>query len=76
MKDLFYPDHSVCITCHKPISWDDYGYTHDDTGFADCGIALDLDPLVHGVSLVKEIHQFSRYEGATARPNTRLMGYL
>lgn len=30
------PDHSKCRHCLFRISWDDYTYTHDASGFADC----------------------------------------
>lgn len=35
------PDHSTCRHCNVAISWDDDRYTHDDTGFGDCGVVLD-----------------------------------
>lgn len=36
------PDHSTCRhkNCGRPISWDEYCYTHDDSGFADCRMTL------------------------------------
>lgn len=34
------PDHSTCRHCAEPITWDDYSYVHDATGFADCQIAF------------------------------------
>lgn len=37
----FSPDHSECFHCHKPITWNEYTYVHDDTGFADCGIVIN-----------------------------------
>lgn len=76
MENLFSPDHSTCLNCKKPITWDDWSYIHDDTGFADCGIALDLRPLDGRVSSVEEIHQFKRFEGAVAHPIERILGYV
>lgn len=39
------PDHVPCRHphCRQPISWDETCWTHDDTGFADCGLLI-LDP--------------------------------
>lgn len=34
------PDHSICMYCGLPISWDEYTYTHDDVGWADCGVIM------------------------------------
>jgi acetoacetate decarboxylase len=34
------PDHVPCRHCGKPISWDEVCWTHDDTGFADCGVEV------------------------------------
>lgn len=34
------PDHVPCRHCGRPISWDEYCWTHDDSGFADCGITI------------------------------------
>lgn len=34
------PNHTPCRHCGVPISWDEYCWTHDNTGFADCGIII------------------------------------
>lgn len=34
------PDHVPCRHCGVPISWDEICWTHDDTGFADCGLTV------------------------------------
>jgi hypothetical protein len=34
------PDFSTCRNCGKAIGWDDYSYTHMDTGFAECGLTI------------------------------------
>jgi hypothetical protein len=34
------PDHVPCRHCGVPISWDEICWTHDDTGFADCGLVI------------------------------------
>ena len=34
------PNHVPCRHCGVPISWDEYCWTHDDTGFADCGTVI------------------------------------
>lgn len=34
------PDHVPCRHCGAPISWDEICWTHDDTGFADCGLVI------------------------------------
>lgn len=34
------PDHSTCRHCDQPITWDEVCYTHDDTGFAECGVTI------------------------------------
>lgn len=39
--DTSSPDHSTCRYCGHPISWDDYGYTHDANGFAECGLVVN-----------------------------------
>lgn len=76
MDSLFFPDHSTCITCKKPITWNEWSYTHDDTGFADCGITLDTTPLGTHISAVHETHQWDRYAGSLASPIERILGYL
>jgi len=37
-QDVECPDHTTCLNCGKPISWDDYSYIHDASGMADCGL--------------------------------------
>lgn len=34
------PDHVPCRHCGEPISWDEICWTHDSTGFADCGVTI------------------------------------
>jgi hypothetical protein len=34
------PDHVPCRHCGQPISWDEICWTHDEHGFADCGLVL------------------------------------
>jgi hypothetical protein len=34
------PDHVPCRHCGVPISWDETCWTHDNTGFADCGLTV------------------------------------
>ncbi len=34
------PDHSTCYHCKTAITWDEYTYVHDNTGFADCGVRI------------------------------------
>lgn len=34
------PNHTPCRHCGVPISWDEYCWTHDNTGFADCGLLI------------------------------------
>lgn len=38
MTDKPMPDRSTCRHCGKSITWDDWSYTHDHSGFADCGV--------------------------------------
>ena len=35
------PNRSTCRNCGHRISWGDLGYTHDDSGFGDCGIIVN-----------------------------------
>ena len=34
------PDHVPCRHCGVPISWDEICWTHDDTGFSNCGTVI------------------------------------
>jgi hypothetical protein len=34
------PDHVPCRHCGKPISWDEMCWTHDHSGFQECGTAV------------------------------------
>lgn len=34
------PDFSTCRNCGVAIGWDDYSYTHLDTGFVECGLTI------------------------------------
>lgn len=34
------PDHVPCRHCGSLISFDEYCWTHDSTGFADCGLIV------------------------------------
>jgi hypothetical protein len=34
------PDGVPCRHCGLPISWDEICWTHNDTGFADCGLVI------------------------------------
>ena len=66
------PDHSTCRNCGTAISWDEYSYTHDDTGFADCGIMFTggtLKPYKDGLNLlVNPEITLTRHDGAYAEP--------
>jgi hypothetical protein len=49
------PDHVPCRNGDGPISWDDWCWTHDNTGIADCSF-LNAEGRVVG------------HQGATAQP--------
>lgn len=34
-------DRGACGNCGEPVVWDDYGYVHVTTGFADCGVHVE-----------------------------------
>lgn len=63
------PDHSTCRHCGIAISWDEYSYTHDDTGFADCGIVFSGGQRTSGGSfLLNPEITMTRTDGARAEP--------
>ncbi len=35
-----WPDHTTCLHCGEPITWDEVCYTHDSSGFADCHLLV------------------------------------
>jgi hypothetical protein len=37
-REVETPDHSTCLNCRQPITFDDWCYIHDDSGMADCGL--------------------------------------
>jgi len=49
------PDHVPCRHCGKPISWDEICWTHDDTGFADCGVTISGGTNLGGIIMDPDI---------------------
>lgn len=45
------PDHVPCRHCGLPISWDEICWTHDDTGFADCGLTIESSDRIASESM-------------------------
>lgn len=67
------PDHVPCRHCKEPISWDEYCWTHDSSGFATCGTVISGGRHVgegHGVSLTvdPDIRTEGLHAGKTALP--------
>jgi hypothetical protein len=50
----FTPDHVSCRSCGKSISWDECCWTHDDTGFADCGVQVTGGLPLNGSLITRE----------------------
>lgn len=40
VSDSLSPDQATCEHCGQPISWDEVCYTHDSSGFAECGLVV------------------------------------
>jgi len=62
------PDHSSCRNCAAAISWDEYSYTHDDTGFVDCGVVFSGGTRMPSGLLVNPEITATRTDGARAEP--------
>lgn len=65
------PDHVPCRHCGVPISWDEMCWTHDDTGFADCGLVISGGThMISGgvVGIVNPTLTITRTDGAKAEP--------
>ena len=62
------PDHSTCRNCGQRISWDDYSYTHDSNGFADCGIVISEGTRIGGCAIDPNIRQSSTKKRRYAEP--------
>lgn len=61
------PDRTQCRNCGRWIYWDDYSYTHADSGFAECAVMLvggrpvaDDDP-----ELLRVAESIARRHGST-----------
>lgn len=63
------PDHSTCVNCGEPITWDDVCYVHDGTGFADCGLIIEGGAaLGDRLTLDPEIKVDAAFDGMCAKP--------
>lgn len=59
----------MCRNCGIAISWDEYSYTHDDTGFVDCGIVFSGGQRMSGGNfLLNPEMTVTRADGARAEP--------
>lgn len=58
------PDIATCKHCGERILWDDYGYVHERSGFADCGLVIVRTglPLPPPFDKVPDLHD-ARLEG-------------
>lgn len=64
------PDRSTCRNCQQPISWDEVCYTHDDTGFSDCGVMIDGGTKIGPITVDPELTVNPFYHGTRAEPIT------
>lgn len=66
------PDHSYCRFCEEPITFQEVSYTHDSTGFADCGVRISGGkPATFGgqkITINPEITTDPSYGGSQAEP--------
>lgn len=63
------PNHVPCRHCGHLISWDEICWTHDDSGFADCGLTVSGGrDIGGGVVANPDIVQKSGFDGKRAEP--------
>lgn len=63
------PDAAECEHCGQPISWDEICYTHDSSGFANCGVNVSGGrAIASGILVDPEVLQVAGWEGKCAEP--------
>lgn len=68
------PDHVPCRHCGVPISWDEYCWTHDDTGFADCGLTIRGGDAIEGRTMTVILDPDLTVEGPHAGQRAEPVG--
>jgi hypothetical protein len=62
------PDHVPCRHCGQSISWDEICWTHDNSGFADCGVTIRGGIKFGSVTIDPEVIENPEFGGKRAEP--------
>lgn len=70
LADAKSPDRSICRFCEEEISWDQVCYTHDNSGWSDCGVTIVGGSVVGSFVVNPELEVNPMFQGKRAEPVT------